>query len=114
MDVPLRRTVNGCVWWPSVIASFGLAYVLTKRAERSYIARMDDNGFTTRGGKQVAWQEVTGVRREKTTLNGQLANDNLRLETARGTVFLPLFRTDNPVAVYDYAVRRLPAAIQNA
>lgn len=111
MDVPLRRTVNGCVWWPAVVASLGVAYVLTKRAERAFIARMDDTGFTTRGGKQVAWHEVTAVRREQTTLNGRLANDSLRLTTAQGTAFLPLFRTDHPAAVYDYAVQRLPAFV---
>jgi hypothetical protein len=112
MDVPLRRTVRGCVWWPSVIASLGVAYLLAKLSERAYIARMDDNGFTTRGGKQVAWHEVTAVRREQTTLNGQLANDSLRLKTERGTVYLPLFRTDDPQAVYDYAVRRLPTSVK--
>lgn len=110
MEVPLRRTASGCLWWPAVIVSFGLVALITRLAERTYVRRMDDTGFVTRGGKIVPWAEVTGVRREQTLLNGRLANDSLRLSSARGDALLPLFRTDNPAAVLDYALRHLPAS----
>lgn len=112
MDVPLHRATSGCLWWPAVIASFGLVLLITKMVERSFVARMDDDGFTTRGGKRIAWREVTSVRRVQTLLNGRLASDALRLTSARGSVSLPLSRTDNPAAVYDYAISRLPASVQ--
>jgi len=114
MDVPLRRTVNGCLWWPAVIVSFGLVPLITRAAERGYVRHMDESGFQTRGGKHFGWTEVTGIRREQTMLNGRLANDSLRLTTARGAALLPLFRTDNPAAVLGYALQHLPESVTRA
>lgn len=111
MDVPLRRTVRGCMWWPVAIVTLGLVPLITRMAERGFVRSMDDTGFVTRGGKQFAWAEVTKIRREQTTLNGRLANDMLRLTTPRGSAFLPLFRTDEPAKVWDYAISHLPASV---
>lgn len=111
MDVPLRRRIRGCVWWPAVIASLGLVLVITRLAERSFVRSMDETGFITRGGKRFAWAQVTGIRREQTTLNGQLASDALRLSSPRGTAFLPLSRTDEPAKLWEYALQHLPASV---
>lgn len=112
LDVPLRRTVNGCIWWPSVVATLGLVLLITRRAEGRFVAHMDDAGFVTRGGRRYSWADVTAIRREQATINGRLANDMLRLTTAHGTAYLPLFRTDEPAKVWDYAMARLPASVK--
>ena len=111
MDVPLRRTIRGCAWWPMVIASFGLVLLITRLAERRFVARMDDTGFVTRGGTSFTWAEVTAVRREQITLNGTLTNDMLRVTTPRGTAYVPLSRTDEPARVWEYALGHLPASV---
>ena len=111
MDVPLRRTVPGCLWWPVVVITLGLVLVITRIPERRFVRRMDDNGFITRGGASFAWTEVTEVRREQAFVNDKLANEDLRITTSRGTAYLPLTRTDNPSAVMEYALRHLPPSV---
>jgi len=112
VEVTLRPAPMGCLRLGLGIISLGLIPWMLRSRERHFIGRMDDAGFETRGGKRIAWTEVTGVRRVQGTMNGAVLSDELLLSTRKGTVSLPLWRAEQPAAVREYALRRLPGGME--
>ena len=108
MEVTLRPAPLGCLRLGLGIISLGLIPLLLRRRELHFIWRMDDAGFETRGGKRIAWTEVTDARQVQGTMNGAVLSDELLISTRQGTVSLPLWRAEQPAAVREYASRRLP------
>jgi len=108
VEVTLRPAPFGVLRGCLGIVTLGLIPWMLRRQEDRFIARMDDTGFVTRGGKQIAWTDVTRVRRVQGTMNGNVLSDELQLSTPRGTVSLPLWRAEDPVAIRAYALQRLP------
>ena len=108
MEVTLRRAPFGVLRGCLGIVTLGLIPWMLRRQEGRFIARMDESGFQTRGGKRVAWTEVTGIRRVQGTMDGKVLSDELQLSTTRGAVSLPLWRAEDPAGVRDYALRHLP------
>jgi hypothetical protein len=108
VDIVLRPAPLGCLRLGLGIMSLGLIPLLLRQREGHFIGRMDEAGFLTRGGKRIAWTEVTGARRVQGTLNGAVMSDEVLISTKRGEVSLPVWRAENPAAVVDYAMRHLP------
>ena len=108
MEVTLRPAPMGCLRLMLGIMSLGLIPLLLRMRERHFIWRMDDAGFETRGGRRIAWTEVTAVRRVQGRMGGAVLSDELLVSTRQGTVSLPLWRAEQPAAVREYALRRLP------
>lgn len=108
MEVNLRpapfRIMRGCLG----IMTLGLIPWMLRRQQDRFIARMDDDGFQTRGGRRLAWTDVTAIRRVQGTMDGKVLSDELQLSTTKGTVSLPLWRAEDPAGVRDYALRHLP------
>ena len=108
MEVTLRPAPMGCLRLGLGIISLGLIPLLLRSRERHFIWRMDDAGFETRGGKRIAWTDVTSVRRVQGRMGGAVLSDELLISTRHGEVSLPLWRAEQPAAVRDYALQRLP------
>ena len=108
MEVTLRPAPFGVLRGCLGIMTLGLIPWMLRRQQGRFIARMDDTGFETRGGKRMAWADVRSIRRVQGTMNGRVLSDELQLETPRGTVSLPVWRAEDPAAVRDFALRRLP------
>ena len=110
IEVQLRPAVPGCVTIPLALLSLGLIPLMTRRAERHFIARMDDAGFETRGGKRIAWSEVERVQRAIGKVQGVEMSDELILFTPRGRASLPVWRMENAGEAVAYLVAHEPRA----
>jgi hypothetical protein len=108
MDVTLRPAPFGVMRGCLGIMTLGLIPWMFRRMENRFIARMDETGFETRGGKRFAWTEVKSVRRVQGKMNGNVLSDELHVETTRGTLSLPMWRAENAAAAREYLMRQLP------
>jgi hypothetical protein len=95
VEVRLRPGVPGCVTVPLAIMTLGLVPLLMRKGERHFIARMDEEGFETRGGTRIAWSEVERVQRTVGKVQGMKMSDELVLHTRKGRASLPTWRTVN-------------------
>jgi hypothetical protein len=77
--------------------------------ERRFIARMDDDGFETRGGKRVRWSEVTRIQHAVGEVAGsRLSNEYLISTSGSGRTSLPVWRATNGTEALDYLIQRAP------
>jgi hypothetical protein len=95
VEVELRPGVHGCVTLPLAIMTLGLVPLLMRMGEKHFIARMDEQGFETRGGLRVAWSEIERVQRTVGKVQGMKMSDELVVFTSKGRVSLPVWRTEN-------------------
>ena len=110
VEVKLRPGVHGCITWPLAIATLGVVPLLMRMGEKHFIARMDDDGFETRGGMRVAWNEVERVQRLVGKVQGMKMSDELLVFTARGRASLPTWRIENGDEALAFFTRHAPAA----
>jgi hypothetical protein len=108
MEVRIRRGARGCVYWPVVIMTFGLAAVLLPLGERHFIKEMDETGVLTRGGKRIAWNEFTSVERWQRKKGSFVISDEYLLKSPRGSVSLPTWRTEHAQEAVNYLFQHLP------
>ena len=111
VEVQLRRSVHGCIYWPLVLMSFGVIALVLPLAERHFIRRMDASGVETRAGKRIAWNEFTEARRVVATMGGAELVNEILLKSPKGQVSLPLWRTVNAREALDYAMQHLPRGL---
>lgn len=95
VEVRLRPGVHGCITVPLAVMSLGLVPLLMRQGERHFIARMDENGFETRGGARVAWTEIERVQRTVGKVQGMKMSDELLIFSPKGRASLPVWRTEN-------------------
>jgi hypothetical protein len=113
IEVQLRPGVSGCVTVPLGCMTLGLFPLLRKMGERHFIRRMDDEGVETRGGTRIAWGEFRHLQRVVSRMgsgssSGGGLSDEYLLDSPRGRVSLPLWRTVNAQEALDYLVAHLP------
>jgi hypothetical protein len=111
MDVMLKPPFGGCLMVFVIVITLGTYPLLRRFGERHFIARMDDEGVETRGGKRVAWTDVTHVQRVVGKVQGVQMSDEYVVKSTRGRLSLPLWRTTNGAEALDYFVRRVPAGV---
>lgn len=127
LEVELRPGVPGCITLPLALMSLGAIPLLMRWNERRFVRRMDEQGVETRGGKRIAWQEFTRIERAQTSIRsgrtalqtrisddiyaskGRGLSDEYLLESPRGRVSVPLWRTKNRDAVRAFTLEHLPA-----
>ena len=110
IEVKLRPGVHGCVLWPLAILSLGLVPLLMRQGERHFIARMDEQGFETRGGLRVAWNEIERVERTVGKVQGMKMSDELLVFSPRGRASLPTWRTENAEEALVFFTAHAPVA----
>src|SRR5688572_18403992 len=98
MEVDLQPPMNGCLIALVTVLTLGLYPLLRRMSEKHFIHRMDEAGFETRGGIQIAWDEVQRVERTVGKVQGVALSDELVLHTARGRASLPSWRAANAAA----------------
>ena len=108
IEVRLRPGVPGCITIPLAIMTLGLVPLLMRRGERHFIARMDAEGFETRGGTRIAWNEVERVQRTVGKVQGMKMSDELVLHTGKGRASLPTWRAENAEEALAYLQHHLP------
>lgn len=109
VEVRLRPGVPGCITVPLAIMTLGLVPMLMRKGERHFLARMDEEGFETRGGTRIAWSEVERVQRTVGKVQGMKMSDELVLYTRKGRASLPTWRTENADEVLAYFQAHAPA-----
>ena len=110
VEVKLRPGVHGCITLPLAIMTLGLVPLLMRKGEQHFIARMDEQGFETRGGLRVAWGEIERVQRTVGKVQGVKMSDELLVFTPKGRASLPLWRTENAEEALAWFASRAPAA----
>lgn len=111
MEVKLRSSIPGCIYWPCTIVTLGLFPLLVRGAEGHFPRTVDDEGITTRSGKRYAWSDFTRVERVKVRVEGIQASDEYLLYSKKGKVSLHLGRMIDAQQVVDYAFQRLPKSL---
>jgi hypothetical protein len=114
IDVQLRPGVHGCITVPLGCLTLGLMPLLQHLGERHFIRQMDEQGVVTRGGTRIAWDEFKHVRRVVSKMGNSSAgsmSDEYILDSPRGRVSLPLWRTSNAQEVRDYALAHVSASV---
>jgi hypothetical protein len=115
IDVQLRPGVSGCITVPLGCLTLGLMPLLQHMGERHFIRQMDEEGVVTRGGTRIAWSEFKHVRRVISRMGHSSAagsmSDEYVLDSPRGRVSLPLWRTVNAQEARDFALTHLPASL---
>ena len=109
VEVQLRPGVHGCIFWPLAILSFGLVPLAMRLGERHFIARMDEQGFETRGGARFAWSDVQRVQRTVGKVQGVQMSDELIVFTGKGRASLPSWRISNGEESLAYFLAHAPS-----
>lgn len=111
MEVRLKSSMPGCLFWPLAICSLGLVPLLIGSGERHFIGLMEPWGVTTRGGKRIAWNEFTRLERRQGTMKGAVLSDEYLLQSPKGNVSLPLWRTVNAQEARDFLFQHAPPSL---
>jgi|SRR3712207_1988220 len=109
MEVELRPAMNGCVTAMMAVMTMGLTLVLTPFLERNFIRRMDEAGFETRGGKRIAWRDITHIRRVTARTRGAQLSDELVIDTIKGRASFPYWRIVNAQEALAFFDRHAPS-----
>ena len=108
MEVTLRPPMRGRAMVLVDVITLG-TYPLTRRLlERHFIARMDDAGFETRGGKHVAWSEVSRIKHVVGEPHGANPSDEYVVWSTKARSSLPVWRAANGTEALDYLIQRAP------
>ena len=119
IELKLRPGTPGCVRVPLGCLTLGLMPLLSNLGTRHFVKRMDELGVETRGGKRVAWGDVTRARRVRGGLKSNTGtvlatlSDEYLLESPSGRVSVPLWRTENATEVRDFMLAHLPPGVLN-
>ncbi len=112
MEVELRPALNGCLLALMSLMTLGLFPLLQRMGQRHFIRHMDDHGITTRGGRRIAWAEITQIKRTVGTMKGATISDEYLMRSSKGKISLPLWRTKNADDAAKYVLRRLPPGVR--
>jgi hypothetical protein len=100
--------MNGCLFAFFALMTLGTVPLLLRMGEWHFIRRMDDAGLETRGGRRIAWSDVTGIRRVIGTMNGaQIANEII-VRASRRKASLMLSRCINGAEAEAYLLGHVP------
>ncbi|WP_114952602.1 hypothetical protein [Sphingosinicella terrae] len=111
LEVKLRPGVHGCIYWPLAVISLGLIPLAMKSAEKHFIARMDEEGLWTRGGRRIAWGEIERLERTVGKVQGIKMSDEVLVFTRQGRVSLPMWRMENMEEALVYFGAHSPVAL---
>jgi hypothetical protein len=95
--------------------TLGLVPLLMRRNQGHFVRRMDEQGVETRSGKRIAWSEFTKITRVRggSGMPGQgkptvVYSDEYLMESPRGRVSVPLWRTVNFEEVRQFTLSHVP------
>jgi hypothetical protein len=105
--------VSGCIQIFLGVFTLGVAPLAGWLNERKWPKSVDEQGLTTRGGTQIAWEEFTRVTKVFTKI-GQTGHttEHYELSGSGGKVVVAPYRLENGAQVFDYIWRRLPEQIK--
>ena len=109
MDVRIIP-LNGCIQAILGFLTLGVAPLAIWISERNWPKSVDEQGLTTRGGKQIAWSEFTKVTRILTqvTRGSSSTVERFELQSSKGKVVVVAYRLVDGEQVLDYIWRHLP------
>lgn len=102
---------SGCLMLFLGVLSLGVAPLVIWWQQRSWPARVDETGLTTRAGKFIPWHAFTRVVHVATQLgSGATATrvERLELHSPSGKVLVPTERLLNSEQVIGYILDHLP------
>jgi len=115
MDVKIIP-LSGCLQVVLAVLTLGVASLAKFIQEKSWPKRVDDQGLTTRGGKQIAWSEFTKMKLVNTYINSSSspATQHYELASGKGKVVVAPYRLENGDQVMEYIYTRLPESAKAA
>ena len=117
IEVQLRRGVRGCVWYPVGCLTLGLAPLLARLGERHFVRRMDEHGVETRGGKRIAWSQITNITLTRGVVGagpsvygggGSTVSSEYILTSPQGKASIHLWRTATQDEVRAFTLAHVP------
>ncbi len=108
MEIKLLPRPFGCVLVPVQILTLGLATLALRAAERHFPKRMDDDGVETRGGKQIKWAAITGVRPIRHVMGPKVIAEEVIFDSPQGRFALHSRRIANYEEMKAFALARVP------
>jgi hypothetical protein len=110
MEVKLLPRPVGCLLVPIQIVTLGLLTLLLRSAEGKFPRRMDEQGVETRGGKRIAWADVTSVRKQRYVMGPKSIAEEVIFSSPRGRFSIHSRRIGNYEELTRYALQRVPPA----
>ena len=108
MEIDLKPPMGGCMMVFIAVATLGAYPLIRRLVERRYIHRMDDQGFVTRAGKRVQWDEITRITHIEREMDGKIMSGEYDVRSPQGRTCLPLSRIGNLREVHDFFIARVP------
>lgn len=112
MEVKLRPPFHGCLIALLSLMTLGLFPLLRRMGERHFIKSMSEDGIVTRGGRRIAWADITHVRRTIGTVQGVAMSDEFKLRSRKGSASLPTWRAANAEEAQAYFLAHLPPTVE--
>ncbi len=108
MDVKIVPT-SGCLQVFLGIMTLGIAPLMGWLNERGWPKSVNEQGLTTRGGTQIAWNEFTKVTRVITRIgNTGSTTEHFELSSPKGRVVVAPYRLVDGEKIINYIWQRLP------
>jgi hypothetical protein len=105
--------VSGCIQIFLGVFTLGVAPLAGWMSQRTWPKSVDEQGLTTRGGTQIAWDDFTKVTKVVTRIGRTSATtEHYELRGSQGKVVLAPYRLENGTQVFDYIWRQLPAQVR--
>ena len=112
MDVKIIP-VSGCLQIFLGVFTLGVAPLAIWLGERMWPQSVDEQGLTTRGGKRIAWDEFTNIKKVITRVGRtNTKTEHYELSGYKGKVIVVLYRLEQGAQVFDYIWRRLPERVK--
>lgn len=109
MDIQVKP-LPGCNSVFLGVLSLGIAPLIIKIQERRWPASVDEQGLTTKSGKQIAWQDFTKAVKVIQNTQGTMT-ERYDLHYADGVVPIVVYRLENGPRVLDYILEHLPETV---
>ncbi len=90
------------------VLTLGIAPLAISLQMRSWPARLDEKGVTTRGGKYIRWDEFSRAVRVTTRIASGMTVERYELHSPQGKVLVPTERLVDGERVAQYILDRLP------
>ena len=109
------KPVSGCLNIILTVFTLGVYPLAAWLTARNWPRSVNEQGLVTRGGKKVAWKDVTKITKVVTNINrGAARTEHFELLHAGGKVIVPEYRLENGAQVMEYIWQRLPDQAKQA
>jgi hypothetical protein len=100
---------KGCVWMMTAVFSLGFAPYMLRRHDRQLPWQLTDDEMVLRNGTRIPWSQFTGASGTRVLFGDTYIGTRWVLRHAGGKVEVQTDKLQNPDAVMQFILARIPA-----